>query len=300
MRSSLRGGLRRGLFAALAAAPLCALGCTDLDAGPESAAAHTCGPGEPRAFVISTLGFTRVDAKTGTVPGFDVDGVVSDGTDAGSCFKKDYTSPDGQAGIDNQLAGLIPDVEKVLGNAVDGLIQGAINNGDLLILLQVEGAESTQNDGCVDLTVELGKGKPTLGTDGVIEGYQTFDRNPKGEVSHGTSGKIQDGVLTIGPFELAIPIAIFDVAFTVHVHHALFRFTVDADDGVLKEGILGGGVVPQEILDGVKNGAGVDKYIPVLTLVLKGATDLAPDDMGTCQELSAALQLTAVNAFVRP
>jgi len=294
--------VRKTLFAALSAASLLAVGCTDLEplAVPApQAEASACGSGEPQSFVISTLGFTRVDMKTGTVPGFDVDGVVSDGTDEGSCFKKDYRSPGGQVGIDNQLAGLIPDIEKVLGNAVDGLIQGAINNGDLLILLQVDAAKNLENDPCVNLTVQIGKGKPTLGTDGVIEGYQTYDIDPAGEVSHATKGKIENGELTIGPFELAIPIAIFDVAFTVHVHDALFRFTTSAEDGVIKGGVLGGGIVPQEILDGVAPGAGVDKYIPVLTVVLKGATDLKPDDTGTCQQLSAALQITAVNAFIR-
>ncbi len=302
--SAARSGwapLRKCLFAAPLGLSLFALGCTDLDSAPSdgTTVGPSCAPTKPRAFVISTLGFTRVDTMNGTAPGFDLDGVVSDGTDPASCLKKDFLGPDGAKGVDNQLASLIPDVEKILGNAVDGLIQGAINNGDLLILLEVDGAKSMQDASCADLTVKLGRGKPTLGTDGVIEAYQTFDVDGGGEVSHGTLGKIEDGVLTVGPFELAIPIAIFDVAFTIHVHDALFRLTVDAEDGILKGGFVGGGVVPQEILDGVKDGAGVDKYIPVLTLVLNNSTDLKPDAEGTCTQLSAALQITAVEAFLR-
>lgn len=292
--------LRDSLFAAACALPLVTLGCTDLDsapAGPDEG--PNCGHTARHAYVISTLGFTRVDKDTGTVPGFDLDHEVSDGTDEASCFKKDYLSPDGTKGVDNQLAGLIPDVEKLLGNAVDGLIQGAINNGDLLILIDVDGAKNVQDAACADVTVKLGKGKPILGTDGVMEAYQTFDVDTSGEVSHGALGKIEDGVLTIGPFELAIPIAIFDVAFTIHVHDALIRAQVSADDGVLKEGLVGGGVVPKEILDGVAPGAGVDKYIPTLTLVLNGSTDLAQDTEGTCTQLSAALKVTLVEAFLR-
>jgi len=150
------------------------------------------------------------------------------------------------------------------------------------------------------MAVGLAKGKPSLGTDGVIEAYQTFDRDTAGEVSRAESGQIEDGVLTIGPFELAIPIAIFDVAFTIHVHDALFRLTVDAEDGTLKQGLLGGGIVPQEILDGVKEGAGVAQYLPVLSIVLNQSVDLAPDEGGTCQHISVALQISAVEAFVRP
>ena len=293
--------LQKSLFAATLGLSLSGLGCTDLDSLPSEGATAglTCGHTKSRSFVISTLGFTRVDTDKGTTPGFDLDGVVSDGTDAASCLKKDFVSPDGDKGVDNQLASLIPDVEKILGNAVDGLIQGAINNGDLLILLSVDGAKSMQNAACADLTVKIGRGKPTLGTDGVIEAFQTYDIDGDGEVSQGTLGKIEGGVMTVGPFELAIPIAIFDVAFTIHVHNALFRLTVDAEDGTVKEGILGGGIVPQEILDGVAPGAGVDQYIPVLTLVLNNSTDLQPDAEGTCTQLSAALKITAVEAFVR-
>lgn len=292
--------LGKPLFAAACGLTLFALGCTDIDSLPASGdEGPNCGHTFRHAYVISTLGFTRADKDTGAVPGFDLDHKVSDDTDEKSCFKRDFTSPDGQKGIDNQLAGLIPDVEKLLGNAVDGLIQGAINNGDLLILIDVDGAKSMQDAACADVTVKLGKGKPILGTDGVMEAYQTFDIDPSGEESHGTLGKIEDGVLTIGPFELAIPIAIFDVAFTIHVHDAVMRLQVRAEDGVLKEGLVGGGVVPQEILDGVAPGAGVDKYIPTLTLVLNGSTDLAQDSEGTCTQLSAALKVTTVEAFIR-
>ena len=292
------GTLATGLLAALSALALSGLGCADPESQPHEEQSR-CGTADPHAFVITKLGFTRVDPMNGTAPGFDLDGKVSDGTDAASCLKKDFVGPFGEKGIDNQLASLIPDVEKVLGNTVDGLIQGAIDNGDLLILLEVGGAPDLRNDDCADLTVKIGQGRPTLGTDGVIEAYQTFDLDPTGEVSHGTGGKIESGILTIGPFELAIPIAIFDVSFTLHVHDAVFRMRVTGEDGEVRSGYLGGGVVPQEILDGVGQGAGVDQYIPVLSIVLNNSTDLAVDAEGTCTQLSAALEIHATEAFVR-
>lgn len=276
-----------------------ATGCADDEPQEAPDPVKSCGTAERHSFLISTLGFTRVDAETGTVPGFNVDGVVSDKTDEASCFKPDFMSPTGESGIDNQLAALIPDVEKVLGDAVDGLVQGAINNGALLIVMDVDGADNLYDDDCVDIQVRTVKGHPVLGTDGVIEAFQTFDPDPAAEVSRATGGRIRNGVLTIGPFELAIPIAIFDVAFTIHVHNALVSLNVGAEDGIRKDGILGGGVVPDEIIDGVKDGAGVDQYVPVLTLVLNGSTDLAKNSEGTCEQVSAGLKVTAVEAFVR-
>lgn len=292
--------MRSWLVAAALAAPLFAIGCGDdgpvmPDPGPVDA----CSMGETRSFLISTLSFTREDPKTHLAAGFDLDGIRSDGKDAESCFKMDFVSPDGETGIDNQLAGLIPDVDALAGGGVDTMMQGAINNGDLLILMDVEGVDDIENDPCVNVTVRSVKGRPMLGTDGIVEAYQTFDPDPKSEVSHGQNGKIEDGVLSVGPFELTIPIAIFDVAFKIHVHDAHIRFRVSGEDGIPKTGLLGGGCVPQEILDGVAPGAGVDQYIPLLTVVLNGSTDLAPDADGACQQLSATLQITTVEAFVR-
>lgn len=289
---------RPSFLAPLAAVALLSAGCADEETGA-AAAAQTCGPGKTQTFVVSTLAFTRVDAETGRAPGFDLDGVISDGNDEGSCFKKDFTSPEGQEGIDNQIATFVPELEAILGDAVDGLVQGAINNGELLIMLQVDGVQDLQNDECVDLRVSLGEGTPSLGTTGIIEAYQTFDPDPSGEVSVGRRGKIEGGELTIGPFDLAVPIAIFDVAFTMHVYDAYLRLTVDAEDGTLKGGHLGGGIIPQEVLDGVKDGGGVAQYLPILSVVLNQSTDLAPDAEGTCQQVSVALQLSAVEAFLR-
>jgi hypothetical protein len=43
----------------------------------------------------------------------------------------------------------------------------------------------------------------------------------------------------------------------------------------------------------------VNAVIPLLRVVLEGATDLAVDSEGTCQQVSAGLAVTAVEAFVR-
>lgn len=293
--------MRRLTMAAVAAMSLFVVGCADEETGT-TAPALGCesGTGEARSFLVSTLAFTRVDATTGRTPGFDVDGVVSSGKDAGSCFKEDFLDPHGEEGVDNQIAVFVPELEALLGDAVDGLVQGAINNGDLLIVLNVTGADSMGADDCVDLTVHTATGKPTLGTNGVIEAYQTFDRDAEGELSEAKSGRIEGGVLTAGPFELAIPIAIFDVAFTIHIHDARLRVTVDAEDGTLKQGVLGGGIVPDEVIAGVEQGAGVKQYSSLLSVVLKQSADLAPDAEGTCQQVSSAFQISAVEAFVRP
>jgi hypothetical protein len=151
----------------------------------------------------------------------------------------------------------------------------------------------------VSVAVQVGKKRvPSLGTDGVIEAYQTFELDPAAERGVVEGARIENGVLTTPPFEVAVPLAIFDVSFTLHLHDARFRFKID-EEGMMR-GHLGGGVVPTNITEGVKDGAGLDDLIPQIKVVLDASTDLALDEeTGKCQELSAALEVAAVPAFIR-
>jgi hypothetical protein len=280
------------VFVALSAATSLA-GC-----GPDDERPRVCSTGGSRGAVVTALGFTRI-VKEGVAPGFNLDGMVSDGTDYISCGKVDFTSPEGTVGVDNQLAKLVPDVEEIVGNAVDGLLQGAINDGQLVILMDLDGVDDFVNDPCVDVSVQVGeKRRPSLGTDGEIEAYQTFNPDAAAELSHTNLAQIKDGVLEAGPFPLAIPLAIFDVAFTVHVQDAHIRMTID-NDGKMR-GYLGGGIFPGEITDGVKNGAGLADIVPLIRLALDASTDLGwNEEEGLCEQLSATLEMAAVPAFVR-
>jgi hypothetical protein len=286
--------VRRALLTAvLASAAL--LGCRS-EGDPLVAEQPACLDDPSAASIITTLDFTR-QAEDGSVPGFDLDGVESVGHDAASCFKADFVDSEGRKGIDNQLAPLIPDIEAVFGDAITGLVQGAINNGELIVLLEVTGVDDFENDDCVGLVVGIGKGRVALGTDGVIEGYQTFERDPDNVRTAAVEGRIVDGVLTAGPFEMAIPLALFDVSFTLHFHDAMFRFTIDGDRRY--DGVFGGAFEIEELIDGVKEGAGVADNIPLIRLVLGGAADFSPDEAGKCRRLSSALRFAAVPAFIR-
>ena len=292
----MRSGSRASSFAMLAVSVGLALG---VGCGSSSeTVTPTCGLGRSRTLIITELGFTREGPK-GVAPGFNLDGVVSDGTTQESCGKKDLVDPDGVAGIDNQLALLVPEIEKRVGGTVDGLIQGAINDGRLLILFDFHGVEDLKNAACVSLDVSLGDGRPTLGTDGIMEAFQTFSpRMQNQQLSHATLGKISNKTLEIGPFPLAIPIAIFDVSFILKMREAHLRFTIDDEGNV--EGLLGGSVSVDEIADGVKNGAGVADVVAQIRSIGNLFDDRGYDPAeGTCHLLSAALHFKARPAFLR-
>lgn len=257
-----------------------------------------CDSAEVKGAVVTKFAFTKV-ADGGIAPGFNLDGLVSDGTDFATCGKVDFTSPDGTPGIDNQLAQLIPTVQDIVKNPVDGLIQSSINDGQLIILTELIGVDDMANDPEVGVRVQVGlKQRPSIGTDGQIEAYQTFTPDPAAELSQTSRGRIEGGALVTDPFPLAIPIAIFDVAFTIHVQNARFRMVID-EDGKM-HGFLGGGIFPHEIVDGVKNGAGLSDMIPLVQVALDAATDLAKnEETHDCDQFSAALEINSTPAFVR-
>ena len=261
-------------------------------------AEEVCKPGPSQAYVITSLSFTR-EVPRGVAPGFNLDARVTEKADDFSCGHTDLVSPTGEKGIDNQLALLIPEVEKRVGNAIDGIVQGAINDGRLLILFDLKNVNSTEDDGCVDMQVSLGSGKPTLGGDGVVEAWQTFDLRKEGQQhSYATGGSIKKRVFSIGPFPLRIPIAVFDVSFLVFLRDAVIRFTVDDEGNV--EGLLGGGVSIDEIAEGVRTGAGVEPLIPQIKFLGNASADLGYNDAdGKCSLVSAALSFKARPAFVR-
>ncbi|MCA9638968.1 MAG: hypothetical protein KC420_23230, partial [Myxococcales bacterium] len=140
--------LRALVVVALAAAG-CGDGASSADAGTDAPRplAACDSPGTTRSMVLSTFGFVRPDAMRGNrVDGFDLDDRVSTAGDAEGCRHADFTSPDGITGIDNQLARLLPVVDMMTGGAVDGLVQAAVNNGQLLIAITLDGVDDTRND----------------------------------------------------------------------------------------------------------------------------------------------------------
>lgn len=262
-----------------------------------SAEELACTTGEKYVTVLTSLAFTI--AENNVAPGFNLDNRVSDGSDTLSCGKEDFVDPDGVPGIDNRLATLIPVIKAQVGDAVDGLVQGAINDGELVILTELENVDDLTNDSCVNVGIQIGKKKrPNLGTDGVIEAYQTFDADTSVPRSYVARASIKNGVLSTSSFPVVVPIAIFDVAFVIHLENAQMRFSIDEEGKT--QGYLGGGMLPQEIIDGVAEGAGVDQYLPAIKVAMEANTDMAyNEETGKCERFSGALAFSGTPAFIR-
>ena len=256
-----------------------------------------CTGGDELAIVLTAFTFARQMPK-GTSVGFDLDNHVSAIGDSLTCNHPDLIDPEGHKGIDNAMSGLLPAIDAVANGALDGIIQGAINNGMLLVGLDLKNVTSTQNDDCVDVTFSHLSGVPTVGTDKILDPYQTFDTARDIPPSH-VIGRIDNKVLTAGPFELSLPVRILDAKFTLHAHNAHLHVTL-GDDGNLT-GYFGGGVAVQEILDQVETlniGASLQKILPNL---LMNTADQAQDpNTGDCTQLSTVMVFAGKPAFINP
>jgi hypothetical protein len=137
--------------------------------------------------------------------GFDLDGYDGNGERPSSAHQhKNFVSPDGRTGIDNQLytveacvPGFRPD-----GN-IPKIVNEMMRNGALSILLEISGIDNAQNDDSVVVTVLYGKDRMIKTADGkqVLPNY-TFRISDDPEWTQYFTrlrGRIENGVVITEP-----------------------------------------------------------------------------------------------------
>lgn len=267
------------------------------DAGTD-AGADAAGPVK-KVYVFDTVGFTRVD-KAGHAPGFNLDGKVSGTDDESTCKHADFTSPEGLEGVDNQFATLVPLIEATGISAVERLLQSSIENGGILLLVELTGLDDLKNDPEVHVQVRAAFGAPLLGTDGKLLTDQTFHVSPRDpDVDAGVSAVV-NGMLETKPFDINLPVQVFGKDYTLEARGARIRFhIVDAER--IDQGILGAGITIASVKAIAKKGAeDQPDIVPIVDSLVNGNGDLAQDGTGDCTQMSASLQFTGVSAFFFP
>lgn len=266
------------------------------------AVAETCDGGTRYGAVLTFATFAR-ELSRGVAEGLDVDGKVSDAEDAATCYHEDYVGPDGRTGVDNQFAVLLPLIEGLVGKEnIAALLDGAIANGQLLIVVRIDGVDDLRNDDCVTLRLGKGVGTPYLDANGAYVQYQTFAFDD-GEtpISSFPRARIEDGMLRGGPGDAYLPVRVLDANFDLFVRssHAEIALSPEPEGGgVVLEGLVAGGIGVEdfkEIVKGLNIGSDIQR---AATQLIGGIADLAPDEEGFCQQVSAGLRFRTAPAFV--
>lgn len=257
-----------------------------------------CETAEPEAdpagssvMLARTVFFER--ATEGISRGFDLDGSAAAAVDG--CGIDDFVAPDGRQGIDNTFANLLPIIELAGGQAVEDLVQDAVDSGEMLVMVEAHGYRDAQPGDCVPVDVLRGAGAPTLGGDGRILPDQTFDRNfdfPSSSVPCGTV--LEDGGLELAGFDFRLPLAVFDESIDLTLRDAQLRMT-PTDDGWTA--VMGGAVDASEIAANVLGFDAIPtSLVDTVVAALDLMADLAPVE-GTCTRLSVVLGQEMVPAY---
>lgn len=235
--------------------------------------------------------------EMGVSEGFDLDESVGPPPEATGCRARDFRDESGRLGIDNQLTAIVPALEMMVGEGtLDSLLAGAINSGQLLIGITLEGVDDLRDDDCVTLVVRTLDGTPLIGTGGMLLDGQTLDVATDAREARYEGAVLRGGVVETGPFEVALPVSILDARFVLDLHGARVRATID-EDGSMR-GVIAGGISNEQIIE-VASGLNIPSdLMGMVATFVQLIADLAPEE-GRCTQFSASMVFEAAPGFVR-
>ncbi len=245
-----------------------------------------------RVNVVRKMRFTSL-LEPGRAQGFDLDGKNSPAGEEASCGHGDLLGPNGETGVDNQLAKIWSDLAPLVGTQVDALLQGAINEGRVLIMLELVGVDDLRNDPSVTLNVYRGLADPDLGTFGLISPDQTFALDYAKPVSTVENVAIVDGVLEAGPVTLQIPIAILDLDIVAELYFGRAHLEL-AEDGTFS-GYLGGALNLDEVITALLE-TGASAETELVKPLFEANADMERVD-GVCTFFSMGITVEGTRAY---
>lgn len=258
-----------------------------------------------------------------TTVGFDLDGVVSDGTGPNCTDEEDFTSSiSGSAGVDNQLAANVIPLLMSMPDFADGLgplLLEQIAQGTFLLVMDVTSNGLDDDDtvsvhlflaeppgpACDNDTMTCPTGSicdpdadaanpancgPVTGSDGhVVEGQVFVSAMDIATVD----GEINDGHLEIALPSFPLALTISGMSLTLNLTNAHIEADIDAD--TLTNGEIGAQLSVAAIVD-LAEGLGVSG-IDESTIRAVAGPDLDPSaDPTVCDAISAGLSFHGVMA----
>lgn len=179
-----------------------------------------------------------VETSVGT--GMDLDGSSSDAGSATTCGHANFTSPEGQTGIDNQMYRVIGCVGGVRSSGFHaGIIQQNIKEhvGNRT-LIEISGVEDERNDTQVEVAIYKGKDPLIEDAAGKVTPFQTQRIDPAmGHAVQRAKGRIVDGVLITDPIEMDLPFFMVSARGSVQLHDMRMRLQLG---DVQAAGMIGG------------------------------------------------------------
>ena len=240
-----------------------------------------------------------------TVNGFDLDPTASPATPAGARVQQPFTGPNGEPDIDLQYWRALGCVRGFQGGEIaDTVVDQAVRDGSMTILIELRGVDDPQNDDDVRVQVFASTDAPPVGADGSVLPFGSLSAHPEARYRSSVGrGQIVDGVLTAGPMDVRVRLNIQIVAGDLTFHDARLRLTL-LPDGTA-EGALFGYQPVEELYDIYGRKAGVSGALALgytcsgLYTALRSLADGDYDAASnTCTSISTGYHFNAVPAFI--
>jgi hypothetical protein len=248
----------------------------------------SCGSSRDVHFVIQDL--TIPPTRSGRVrDGFDLDA-----TDEPICGQPDSVSPEGEAGIDNQLAPLLELYEAAAMVDVSAERRAAHLRGEELVVIGLRGVDDLDDDDCVEVVVRAARVPAetpleALDVDGdrLLDPGLALDLGPPS--LRDATACIRDGVLHARFDDALTQVPGFITEVRSFRGRARLRLSPDPMTEVRLTGVLGGGIPVDDLQTALP--AEVVEF-------LRGRADLRPSsrDARDCAAISWALAVDAVPA----
>lgn len=248
--------------------------------------------------------------------GLDLDGNATGAATAETCEHQTFTSPRGQAGIDNQayrVLGCTREWRGVDGKAGD-IVRGMnqfLASGEWTQVILLKGVDSLVEDDAVEVIYANTPDRPTLNSKGEFLSGVSFtvsDKPPRHR--NVLRGRIRNGVLTTEPADIKLTQTwgqggardIRGNRTIWDLRRSQLRLTIRADGSL--GGVVGGYQPVWDLIQSPSIGgagaaldAGIDCASELKTL--KAMADGIKDPKtGKCTGVSSAIELEAVPAFV--
>ena len=210
-----------------------------------------------------------------------------------SCGHGDFVSPAGGGGIDNQMAMVWTMTADLVGEAITALLQDGINEGRMLVMLELSDVDDLVNDDDVTVTIYRSTDVPLVNVAGFLLPDQTFRTDPSFPESVFEGAAIVDGHVKAGPFDLAFPIQAFNADFLVRLDDGYLEF--DIDENGRFDGHLGGFMDVHDVMDNMLQ-TNAAQEAELIYPIVEDLADVNRTKDG-CTHLSAAIRFEGVTGF---
>jgi len=236
--------------------------------------------------------------------GMDLDGLSEGAATPKTCSHKNFTSPDGQAGIDNQMY-------RLLGCTFGWRDSGYVEtnaNGELIdtsqgvILIEVSDVDDKHNDG--DVTVRMYRANDVFpkGAQGNVLPYASYRVHDIPGYGNAAKGRIVDGVLSTDPIEAFLPYYGNLTHSEIHLRDMRMELDLEASEDRAK-GIIAGYRDVENFWSYFRKGgymAVTGQFsCPSMYVAAHELADGYPDpETGECTALSSSYTIETIPAFI--